>query len=295
MAKEGEDIEVQKEKTITVNDEGKTPVVEADTKTTVAPMDQTTDEAPAKEDIDDVLMLLNMMDKESGGKGEIAEIPDGLRGSIGFLVDKLNFVRELFEDPDYKALLDDLADQKEDGQTPSVKVAIARNIPIEDIQSLADTEDYEGVQNSLTDSLTAQKQADEEDALFEANFQESKAAGDTYAAEMGYDEEEKQALFDLVLELFRIMGDGKLTVEEFRRVDKMRNFDKITEDLRSQIPTGDTKEVLPDQASIETAKAAMPAPQPSAPANSMGMGSMSAYQDPMTDVTAVRGQGRRGK
>ncbi len=60
------------------------------------------------------------MDEQIGGKGGIAEIPDALRGSIKYLVDQLTFVKGLFEDPLWMSILDDLADQKEDGKTPSV-------------------------------------------------------------------------------------------------------------------------------------------------------------------------------
>ena len=240
-----------------------------------------------EDDIDETVMLLNIMDQEIGGKGEISEIPEGLRGSIKYLVEKLVFIRDLFEDPLWKSILDDMADQKEDGKTPSVEVAIARNIPLEKIQTLAEGEDYEGVQTELASNLTAKTQAEEEDAEYEASFEESKQAGEQYATEMGYDEDEKNELFQLVLDIFKIMADGKLTVEEFRKVDKMRNYDKDVEDMRSQIQPEASKEVLPDKASVDAAIQSKPKAQPTKAQASPGLGSIGAYSNVGTDVTEV--------
>lgn len=273
--------------------EKKTPEQNVDT----APLedksvDQVSDSLDG-EDIDDALVLLNIMDKEVGGKGEIAGIPEDMRSSIKYLVEKLVFVRDLFDDPLWKAILDDMADQKEDGKTPSVEVAIARNIPLEKIQTIAESEDYEGAQNELTSNLVSKKQAEEEDAQYEASFEESKKAGEAYAAEMGYDDAQKNELFQHVLDLFKIMADGKLTVNEFKQVDKMRNYDKDVEDLRSQIQPKEAKEVLPDKASVEAAITKKEV-KPKNNANTPGIGSMGAYQNIGTDVTKV-GSRRRGK
>jgi len=245
------------------------------------------------EDIDDVLTLLNIVDKEIGGNGEIAGIPDELRNSFKYIVDKLIFVRDLFEDPLWKSILDDMADQKEDGKTPSVEVAIARNIPLEKLQTLAESEDYEGTQTELTSNMEAGKKAEEEEMAYEANFEASKKAGEEYAAEMGYDEDEKNSLFQLVLDLLKITADGILTIDEFRKVDKMRNYDKDIEDLRSQIKPKETKEVLPDKSSVD-AKIKTQIPKVNKPANGPGIGSLSAYQNVATDVTQI-GSRRRGK
>jgi len=248
-------------------------------------------EAPDEEDISDLLALVNVLDSETGGQGKISDIPKELRNSIKYMYDKLVFMRDLFEDPEWKAILDDLADQKEDGQTPSVEVAVARNIPIQKLQGLAESEDYEAAQNGLADNLQAGKDKEAEEAEFQKKFEASQAAGEEYAKEMGYDEEEKNALFQMVLDLFTVMGDGVLTKEEWAKVDKMRNYDKHTADLQAQIEAqGETKEVLPDQASMEAA----PAPKPQAKPRSVpGLGSMSAYQNPTTDITRV-GSRRRG-
>lgn len=245
-------------KTDTALDEDKTAVGES---------------APDTEDIDEVLELLNIMDEEVGGKGGITNIPDEMRGSIGYLVDKLNFVRDLFEDPLWKSVMDDLADQKEDGKTPSVEVAIARTIPLEKLQELADTEDYEGAQSAVADNLAQTKAMEDEEAVYEANFNESQKAGEEYAADMGYDEEQKNELFQMVLDLFKIMGDGKLTKEEFEKVDKMRTFDTVTKDLQEQISTRDAKEVLPDQASMEATNITQP-PKRETPTSTPGMASL---------------------
>lgn len=287
MAKE--DIEIKEDKSISVDDTGKTPVVEVDKKVEVAPEGDKPAEtdAPDADDFNNVIMLLNDLDKQTGGKGEITEVPDVLKGSLRYMVDALSFVRDRFEDPLHKAILDDLYDQEEDGKTPSVEVAIARTVPLAKIQELAESEDYESAQGALTESLASAKSMEEEDALLDASFQESQKAGEEYAAEMGYDEAEKNALFQVVLDLFQIMGDGKLTKEEFAKVDKMRNYDKDTGDLRSQINVQDTKEVLPDQASVEAALKTPITKSAPAPSDTPGMGSMSAYQNAATDLSEI--------
>jgi len=281
-------------------EEIKTPEIEKtpEQNATTAPVvDKPVDENPESidaEDFDDALMLLNIMDKEVGGKGEISGIPEDMRNSIKYLVEKLIFVRDLFEDPLWKAILDDMADQKEDGNTPSIEVAIARNIPLDKIQAITESEDYEGVQNELSSNLTAKKQAEEEEAQYEASFEESKKAGEEYAAKMGYDEDEKNALFQHVLDMLKITADGKLTVKEFELADKMRNYDKDTEELRSQIQEKEAKEVLPDKASIETAVAANKKEKPKSRINTPGIGSMSVYDNAVTDITKI-GSRNRGK
>lgn len=279
--------------------DSKTPEVVEDT----APaMDETveqtseTSETLDAEDIDNTLMLLNLMDQEIGGKGEIAGIPDELSGSLKYLVEKLVFVRELFEDPLWKSILDDMADQKEDGQTPSVEVAIARNIPLEKLQFIAENEDYEGAQSELTSNLAAKKQAEDDEAGYEASFEESKKALDEYASGMGYDEERKNQLAQVGLDLFQILADGVITAAEWERVDKMDNYDKDMADVIGQIPTDDAKEVLPDKASVEAAAASNTQAKTKKPtqATGPGLGSMGAYQNVTTDYTKTGSRNRRG-
>lgn len=300
MAEETKKPDTTQEKPITVDDKDKTPKVKVDKETKVAPAEDKpaekpeSTEAPDAEDISDVLILLNLLDKEKGGKGEISEIPNDLRGSIRDLVDIMSFIEGRFEDPLHKAIFDDLYDQEQDGKTPSVEVAIARNIPLAKLQELADSEEYEGTQGALAETIDGNKKAEEEEVVNAANFDESQKAGEDYATEMGYDEAEKNALFQMVLDLFKIMADGKLTKEEFAKVDKMRNYDKDIEGLRSQVSDQGSKEVLPDQASVD---AVIQKPQPTAPkapANAPGMGSMDAYMNPATDVTKI-GSRRRGQ
>lgn len=243
--------------------------------------------------IDETLMILNIIDQEKGGKGEIAEVPEGMKVALGGLIDNLVLIRDLFEDPDWKAILDDMADQKEDGKTPSVMVAIARNFPIEEIQKLAENEDYEGVQNELSSKLAAQKETEKMESDYESAFDESKKAGEEYAAEMGYNDEERNTLFQFVLDLFAVMADGKLTKEEFRKVDKMRNYDKDTEDLRSQIQPEAKKEVLPDKASVDAALQAKPKAQATQQKSVPGLGSMGAYSNAQTDITKIGSRKRK--
>lgn len=263
-----------------------------DTSTAAPAMDETamesgSTEAPDAEDIGEMLAVLNVADEEVGGKGGITDVPGNLRKPIGYLVDKLLFLRQLFDDPKWQALVDDLHDQREDGKTPSVEVAIARTIPLEKLQELADTEDYEGVQSELAVSLEAKGQEAEAEAQFAEKFQASQKAGDEYAAEMGYDDAEKNALFQVVLDLFKVMGDGVLTKDEWSKVDKLRNYDKDVADLKSQIETQGSKEALPDQASMDAAINASKQPkQAPKPVNAPGMSSMSAYEN-ATDITSI--------
>lgn len=250
---------------------------------------ETSEEAPldVEDSIDEALVVLNAIDEISGGKGEITEIPEGMRKSVKTLIDDLILIRELFEDSLWKAILDDMTDQKEDGKTPSVEVAVVRNIPIEKLQAIAESEDYEGVQNELASNLQSMKQSEQEEVEYEATFEESRKAGEEYAAQMGYNEEEKNQLFQMVLDLFQIMADGKITVEEFEKVDKMRNYDSDMESMRSQVSETESKEVLPDKASIDATSAGKQPTRNTPPANTPGMGSMAAYDDALTDVTQI--------
>lgn len=288
MAEEKKDVKVE-EKSVTVNDD-KSPELTVKKETTVAPIkDESTEglnaEALDKEAIDDTLMLLNIMDEQVGGKGGITEIPDALRNSIGYLVDQLTFVRKVWEDPQWKALLDDMFDQKEDGKTPSVEVAIARTFPLEKLQELADNEEYEGAQMELADNLASQKQTEYEDAMYDENFQKSLKAADEYAAEMGYDEERKNTLLKKTFDMYQIMADGILTKNEFAEIDKMINYDPDTSDLRAQLETQGAKEQLPDQASIESAISEKK-PAKAAQRNTPGMASMNTDYGGV-DVTQV--------
>jgi len=288
MAKEEKDI---KEEKVNVGLEDKSATPEANSApNTEKPEDS---KAPDTKDFNDALMILNIMDKEIGGTGEITEIPESMRGSIKYIIEKLIFIRDLFEDPTWKAILDDLADQKEDGKTPSVEVAIARNIPMEKLLDLAENEDYEGAQSELTDRMASQKQTEEEDAIYDANFQQSQKAGQEYAAEMGYDEDRTNALFQAVLDLLKVTADGILTKEEFAKVDKMLNYDADTESLQAQINTQDAKEILPDKASVDASLSAKPRPASNTNVNTPGLGSMDAYSNTGTDVTKIGSRKRK--
>lgn len=280
MAEEKQ-VEVTKEKSVEIDDSKKTPEVTIEKETTVAPVkDETTEavddvEAPDAEDFSDVINLLNTMDVENGGKGEISEVPGPLQGSIKYLVDQLIFVRDVFEDPTFKALLDDMADQKADGKTPSMMVAIARNIPMERIQELADNEDYAGMQSELANELAMKKSAEDEEAMYQSSFDNIQAEAQAYADEMGYDEARKNELLQKVFDILQIFGDGKMTKNELAEFDKMINYDPDMQALREQIPVEDKKEMLPDQASIESAIAEKKnTPAKAAQNNVPGLGSI---------------------
>jgi hypothetical protein len=275
-----------------VTDQSKPTEVQSNAE--VAPETDETIDAPDAGDFTDIISLLNLFDKEIGGKGEIANVPAELMGSIKFLVDKLTFIKDMFADPKFKAIIDDMADQAQDGKTPSLDVAIARNIPLAKLQELADTEDYEGVQQELADELDEMKKKGEEDSMYEANFNEFQKGIKEFCTEKRYDDAEKDALSKFILDIMKIFGDGKLTKNEVAQFDKMRNYDKDTEALQSQlVKQPETKEVLPDMSSVESAISKPRTTPPTTPVNQPGMASLGAYSTPGTDVTAVRGQNRR--
>jgi len=287
-----ENIAAQSSNNGTPDNQGKPANIEANMQTG-APETGKTSDAPDSGDIKDIIVLLNLFDKEVGGTGEIADVPAPLLGSIKFLVGKLSTVKDMFEDPLFKAIVDDMVDQAQDGKTPSMEVAVARNIPLSKLQELADSEDYESIQQELAEELDKSKQIGEEDAMYEANFAEFKKGIDAYCSEKKYDDTEKDALTKFILGIMKVFGDGKLTKNEVAQFDKMRNYDKDVEALNSQIGTApEAKEVLPDMSSVEPVQRQSPSAY-SAPKNQPGMGSMEAYMNPVTDVTAIKGQNRR--
>jgi hypothetical protein len=219
-----------------------------------------TSDAPDEGDISNVISLLNEIQAITGGKGDITDIPENLRGVIKYVMEKMVALRDAFQDPLFKAVLDDMVDQQEDGKTPSLLVAVARNAPMEELQDLAENENYADVQGAVDERLAKDKSDAEAEETLAANFDESQAAGEEYAKEMGYDDAEKQDLFSMAMDWFSMLGDGKLTKDEWAKVDKMRNYDKDTEELRGQIPPEPVKEVVPDQATMEAAVREAPAP-----------------------------------
>lgn len=223
------------------------PIVEGD-----KPIEEET-EALEAEDVDDLLMVLNSIDGATGGAGSIPEIPEAMRGVLKALIEKIKFLREVYDDPTFNDLLDDMSEQKEMGQTPSLLVAIARNIPFEDIQALADEENYEAIQNGVKERLDSQKNdADAENTLFE-NIDNSQKELDQFIAENNYDEARKAKLNEAAIMWSKIFGDGRITVDEWSKIDKQENYDSDMEGLRSQLPESSRKEVLPDQASMAAA------------------------------------------
>jgi len=250
-------------------------------------------EAPDAEDISDLIAILNEVDKADGGDGNISDIPQHLRKVLRFIIEKLVALRDAFGDPLFKKVLDDMVDQKEDGETPSLLVAVARNVPIEDIQELADKEEYGDVQSAVEDRIANETKSAEDEKKLYANFQKSDENLKTYCDQMGYEGEERDEFFKAIGMLRDAFADGILSMDELEQIDKMRNYDKDVEQLRSQLPEEPTKEVLPDKASIDAAMTP-PAPEKRKPANSI---ETMAAMSPMTDVTMIgkrkRQAGRR--
>lgn len=216
-------------------------------------------DAPSGEDIANVVMLLNQFNKIAGGKGEITDVPENLRGVIQFVVGKMVALRGIFYDPLFKAIADDMVDQREDGQEPSVKVAIARVIPINELQELADSEDYASAQEELANSkANAEKEAVSDEELY-SKYEQSNKNIDAYCKKMGYDDAEREDFYR-VINLWRdVFADGLISDAECQRIDKERNYDKDTASLKAQIPAEPTKEIVPDKSSVETASIKTPA------------------------------------
>lgn len=290
------DLKIEQDKTVTAKD-GKSPEIDIEKTTSVAPTDDKPTEVdgeekiPTSDDISDVIEILNILDKEVGGTGEIAEIPDSLRNSLGFLVTSLSTVKDMWEDPAWNALLEDLRDQKEDGQTPSIEVAVARTIPLAKIQELAESEDYAGAQGELRSSLDAAKASADEEAMYSESFDTMLQQAEEYAQEMGYDEERKNQTLQKIFDILKIVGDGKLSKAEFAEFDKMVNYDTDTATLRDQLSAQGSKEVLPDKASVEAAMTPKK-PERKEPTSEPGLGSMAGYSEPAYLKT---GQGRFNK
>lgn len=249
MAEENEAQKAQEQKA-----EGtiKTPVNEAK----AAPegdkaVEQGASDAPTGEDITNVVMLLNEFNKIAGGEGEITEIPEQLRGVLQFVIGKMVALRDAYYDPLFKAILDDLVDQQEDGQTPSVKVAIARTVPVAELQELADSEEYAGVQQGLGEAKTNEEAEAVSDEELYGKFEQSQANIEAYCEKMGYDDAEKEEFYGVINMWRDVFADGLISDADCERIDKERNYDKDMSSLKAQIPKEPTKEIVPDKSSID--------------------------------------------
>lgn len=242
--------------------------------------------APDQEDISDIIGMLNEMAGISGGEEKISDVPQNMRGVIRFMIQKMIVMRDLFKDPLYKIILDDMADQAEDGKTPSLLVAFVRNVPRDEYEELADSEDYESAQGRVSSQLSdmdAAKQS--EDELLD-KFNESQEAGKRFAKSMGYDEQEIVKLFGFAFEWFKILGDGVISENEWAKVDKMRNYDADVEALKQRMPQAPRKEVLPDKSSMGSAP--MPTRGTAAPTATNSIERMGAgMANPIEDITQV--------
>ena len=239
-----------------------------------------TDDSPGEKDISNVIAILNEFQKIAGGKGDITEIPENLIGVVKFTIEKMVAIRDSFKDPLFKQILDDMVDQKEDGKTPSVKVAIARCIPLEELQDIADNENYEDIQGAVDQRLEADRQSRDNEASLYGKYDESMNAGKAYCKEMKYDDAEMQELFSLAMQWFKILGDGNISKDDWARIDKMRNYDTDTKMLREQLPAEPVKEVLPDKSSVPIPNAPKPASAQRGPSNTIEAMNAAMPQEP---------------
>ena len=209
-----------------------------------------------------LLDVLNEINAIAGGKNQITSIQPDLVFVVNFLIEKLKTVSDLFEDPLWIDVQDDMHEQRQNGQVPSLLVAVARNVPMEELTKLADDENYEDVQNAVTDRVSKMKTDEDSEKTLYSNFDKSKKAIDAYCAKMGYDDARKQKLYARIAKLRDIFADGLVTENEVAEIDKIDNYDSDIASIKSQIPQGTTKTALPDKASIDESMAKTNAPAP---------------------------------
>lgn len=215
-------------------------------------------DAPSLEELNSMVTTLNEFDKFIGNSGQISDVPEGLRPAIKFMIEKLYMWRNLYEDPYYKAVNEDMDDQIADGQEPSYLVAIARTIPLEELQKLADNEDYAPYQQAISDEKAAKAAEAKSDEELYSKFEQSQSNIEAYCEKMGYDDVEKEDFYK-VINLWRdVFADGLISEQDCQRIDKERNYDTDMESLKKQIPSAPTKEVIPDKSSVDASKVQVP-------------------------------------
>lgn len=242
--------------------------------------------APDEEDISDIIGMLNEMSSITGeGEGGIKDVPAEMRPVIRFMIQKMVALRDLFKDPLFKIILDDMVDQAEDGKEPSALVAFVRNVSRDEYEELADSEDYEGAQGRVSSQLSDMETAKQSESELLDKFNESQEAGKRFAKSMGYDDQEIVKLFSFAFEWFKILGDGVISENEWAKVDKMRNYDADVDALKQRMPQAPRKEVLPDKSSM--ASAPMPTRGTTVPAATNSIERMGAMASPAEDITQV--------
>ena len=242
--------------------------------------------APDEEDISDIIGMLNEMSSITGeGEGGIKDVPAEMRPVIRFMIQKMVALRDLFKDPLFKIILDDMVDQAEDGKEPSALVAFVRNVSRDEYEELADSEDYEGAQGRVSSQLSDMDTAKQSESELLDKFNESQEAGKRFAKSMGYDDQEIVKLFSFAFEWFKILGDGVISENEWAKVDKMRNYDADVDALKQRMPQAPRKEVLPDKSSMASAQ--MPTRGITAPAATNSIERMGAMASSAEDITQV--------
>lgn len=236
------------------------------------------------EDISDLITMLNAIQRVEGGAGDIADVPKPLRGVSRFLISKMMGLRDAFADPLFKAILDDMVDQKEEGKTPSVIVAISRVVPLDKIQEVADNENYSDIQGGVANAEKERQDAEAKSAALEMNINQFVQDIEAYCQEMSYDEIEKEGLTSFINKFINALADFKLTKEEIKEFDKARNYDRDISELKNSIPAEPKKEVLPDKASVDEVTASAAA-KPKAPV--MSEMERMAAMTPQVDVTEI--------
>lgn len=244
---------------------------------------ETAQEGLDEEDITDLISMLNLIQKEEGGSGDITDIPKNLRKVSRFLITKMIGLRSAFVDPLFAAILDDLVDQKEEGKTPSVIVAISRVVPLDKLQEVADNENYGEIQGGVEAAENERIAGEEREEQMNLSIDQFIASIDAYCKKMDYDETEKEALINHINSYINAFADMKLSEEEIKMFDMGRNYTRDMDELKSQIPSEPRKEIMPDKASVD--ESANPIPPKKKEMSEIER--MAVMNENQTDITKV--------
>lgn len=282
--KDEQEAVVKTEKEITGNPEDQK--IEVEKKVEVAPAEEKpaeADDLPDEEDHSALLALINEIDTSNGGAGGISDVQPQIITAVKVLADKLAAAVATLKDPIINDIIMDMIEQREDGAEPDAMLAIARNVPIDELEGIEGEGNYDSLQDA-TKQRIADRDADvngKNDLL--DKIDKSMANLETYASENGLDEDRKNRLWDTVRQMIDVFADGEVSVNEYAIFDKGANYDEDIESIKSQVPEEPTKEVLPDASNFK--KSAPSQTKQNAPVNSIEtLGATMGGEQQWTDV-----------
>lgn len=234
---------------------------------------------------DELLEKVNEILAEAYDGQSIESLQEELRPLMSDLMNASIALKSLQSSTIWGAVLDDLMDQAEDGQTPNPDLALVRAAPKDYIDRLYEGSDDEAVVKAIDERNASIKAEEEAGATLSSNIEQSIKEAEEFSNERGYSEEEKQAFLNQVKMWYKVFADGKITKNEYELIEKGMNYDNDVAGLKSQVPEEPKKEVLPDKSSIDSSKIEMPKPR-----SPLGMESI-AYEG--TDITQIGSRKRK--